>query len=254
MIYAIVNQKGGVGKTTTTINLGAYLARSGKRVLLVDMDPQGNTTSGVGIHTERLSANIYHVFASQVSIVDAIYPTIIDNLHLLPADQDLAAIEVELGQDNERSYYLKYFIKDVLSAYDYILVDCPPALGVLTLNSLAAAEEVIIPLQCEYFALEGLSRLLGTLQRVQQDLNPQLSMSGILLTMYDRRTSLSKEIEREAKQHFDGKLFRSYIPRNVRLSEAPSHGLPILTYAPSSKGARAYESLAKEIIKHHEKR
>ncbi|MFC1477866.1 ParA family protein [Candidatus Margulisiibacteriota bacterium] len=248
MIYAVVNQKGGVGKTTTTINLGACLAHEGCRVLLIDMDPQGNTTSGVGIDTDKLESTIYQVLAGQTTVIDTIHPTAVDNLHILPADQDLAALEIELAQDEDKAHFLKNSIKDLAEVYDYILIDCPPALGVLTINALTAAEKIIIPLQCEYFALEGLSRLLSTMQMVKKGLNPDLKMEGILLTMFDSRTTLSSDVEQEAKKHFGDKIFNTFIPRNVRLSESPSYGLPIIRYAPSSKGALAYKNLAKEII------
>ncbi|MFA5928077.1 MAG: ParA family protein [Candidatus Margulisiibacteriota bacterium] len=248
MIYAVVNQKGGVGKTTTAINLGAYLASEGKRILLVDLDPQGNATSGVGIDTEQIQSTIYEVLAGQETIVNAIHPTAVDNLHILPSNANLAAIEVELAADEERSVYLKKLIANVHEVYDYVIIDCPPALSILTINALTASERVIIPLQCEYFALEGLARLLRTLQMVQKGLNPELKMEGILLTMFDQRTTLSYDVEKEARKHFGEKIFDTFIPRNIRLAEAPSHGLPIIFYAPESKGALAYKNLAKEIM------
>jgi chromosome partitioning protein len=248
MIYAIVNQKGGVGKTTTAINLGTSLALEGKRVLLVDMDPQANTTSGVGIHSDKISSSIYHVLAQEISAIDAIHPTAVPNLHLLPSETDLAAIEVELAQEDDKALYLKRVLDTVRSAYDYVVIDCPPALSVLTINALTAAESVIIPLQCEYFALEGLSHLLSTLQMVRRGLNPELKMGGIVLTMFDQRTTLSYDVEKEVRKHFGDKIFESCIPRNIRLAEAPSYGLPVMYYAPDSKGAKAYQALAKEII------
>ena len=248
MIYSVVNQKGGVGKTTTTVNLGAYLAFEGKRVLLLDMDPQANTTSGVGIDTEQLSSTIYDVLVGRAQLVDAIHPTAVENLHILPACPDLAAIEVELAQEENKSFFLKDMLANLRDIYDFIVIDCPPALGILTINSLTASEKVIIPLQCEYFALEGLTRLLKTLHMVQKGLNPALEMEGILLTMFDSRTTLSSDVVNEARRHFGDKIFETYIPRNVRLSEAPSHGLPVIHYAPSSKGAIAYQNFAKEIL------
>lgn len=248
MIYSVVNQKGGVGKTTTTVNLGAYLALEGHRVLLIDFDPQANTTSGVGIHEDKITSTIYDVLSNKCPIVDAIHPTSVENLHLLPACADLAAIEIELASEDNKAFYLKKLLEPLQSVYEYIVIDCPPALGVLTINALVASEKVIIPLQCEYFALEGLTRLLNTLQMVTKGLNPSLKMEGIVLTMFDSRTALSFEVEREAREHFGDKVFETLIPRNVRLSESPSHGLPIIYYAPESKGAKAYHKLAKEII------
>jgi len=248
MIAAIINQKGGVGKTTTAINLGAYLANEGKRVLLIDLDPQANTTSGVGIHTDKISKSIYDVLIQRSPIVDAIHPTVVDNLHIVPSITDLAAIEVELAPDEEKHYYLKRVLSNFNSVYDFILIDCPPALGILTVNALTAASNVIIPLQCEYFALEGLTRLLTTIQMVKESLNPQLKLSGILLTMFDSRTILSTDVQKEAKKYFGNKIYDTYIPRNVRLSESPSHGIPIMFYAPTSKGAIAYSNLAKEVL------
>ncbi|GBR72342.1 chromosome partitioning protein ParA [Candidatus Termititenax spirochaetophilus] len=247
-IIAIVNQKGGVGKTTTSINLGTALAESGKIVLLVDVDPQANTTSGVGVDTEKLSTSLYDLYTGQRNIMEVLYPTAIFNMHLLPGSTDLSGIELELMHEEDRQSRLKKILAEVQAAYDFILIDCPPALGLLTVNSLVAASRVIVPVQCEYFALEGLSRLTTTLELVKQNINPGLDVEGIVMTMYDARTTLSKEVCKEVRLSFGEKVFKTNIPRDVRISEAPSYGQPVAVYARRSKGAEAYNNLAKELI------
>ncbi|KAA9005136.1 ParA family protein [Paenibacillus spiritus] len=247
-IIAIANQKGGVGKTTTSVNLGASLATLGKRVLLVDIDPQGNTTSGVGINKADVENCIYDILINEVHPRDAILETKIDGLHIIPATIQLAGAEIELVSTISRELRLKKALSLVKPQYDYILIDCPPSLGILTINSLTAADSVIIPIQCEYYALEGLSQLLNTVRLVQKNLNPLLRIEGVLLTMLDARTNLGIQVIEEVKKYFQEKVYRTIIPRNVRLSEAPSHGQSIVTYDPRSKGAEVYFELAKEVV------
>jgi chromosome partitioning protein len=248
IIIAVLNQKGGVGKTTTAINLGAYLAKSGKSVLVVDFDPQGNATSGLGIDKQGLSITSHDVLFDASLMDKAVQQTATENLYVLPANAGLAAAEVELVGKEQREFYLQKALVNL--AYDFILIDCPPALGLLTINALTAANNLLIPVQAEYYALEGLSQLLSVVQRVRQGLNTQLELLGVVLTMYDGRTSLSEQVHEELKKHFDTKLFSTVIPRNVRLAEAPSHGRPVSEHDRWSKGARAYKQLAKEVIKH----
>lgn len=246
---AIINQKGGVGKTTTAISLGAYLAKNGKRVLVVDLDPQGNTTSGFGITSESLSGCIYNVLIDGAAILRVKKETNThENLHLVPASINLAAAEVELVSQLAREYKLKTAFEDIENDYDYILIDNPPSLGLLTVNGLVAADRVLIPVQAEYYALEGLGQLLSTIKRVRVQLNPNLDLLGVLVTMYDKRTSLSKEVYNELEKHFGKHVFKTIIPRNIRLAEAPSYGKAILEYDKFSKGALAYKNLSKEII------
>ncbi|MDR2431293.1 MAG: AAA family ATPase [Candidatus Margulisbacteria bacterium] len=245
---AIVNQKGGVGKTTTAINLGTALAESGKMVLLVDTDPQVNATSGVGVDIEKIENSLYDLYTREKDILDVLYPTSIENLHLLPGSSDLSGIEVELLGEEGREARLKNMLAAVRDAYDFILIDCPPSLGLLTVNALVAAQRVIVPVQCEYYALEGLSRLMKTLEIVKQEINPELDVEGILLTMYDVRTKLSGEVARETRKFFGAKVYNTLIARDVRISEAPSYGQPISVYASRSRGAAAYNKLAKELI------
>lgn len=251
-LLAVVNQKGGVGKTTTAINLGASLAVSGSRVLLVDMDPQGNLTSGVGQKgksTER--GTIYQALTSDTPTDQAlpfVVPTTIEAMSLIPADRQLTGAEIEMVPLSRREERLRLLLASVRDAYDYILVDCPPSLGLLTLNGLVAADAVVIPLHCEYFALEGLAELVGTMRRVRAALNPALDIEGVLLTMYDERTNLGQQVANDVRGFFKEKVFRTVIPRNVRLGEAPSHGLPVLSYDPKSRGAEAYLTLAREVI------
>ncbi|CAM3630914.1 ParA family protein [Marinicrinis lubricantis] len=245
---AITNQKGGVGKTTTSVNLGASLATLGKRVLLVDIDPQGNTTSGIGINKADVNHCIYDIIINDVHPKDAIVETNIDNLKVIPATIQLAGAEIELVPTISREVRLKKSLQLVKHMFDYILIDCPPSLGILTINSLTAADSVIIPIQCEYYALEGLSQLLNTVRLVQKHLNTSLQIEGVLLTMLDARTNLGIQVIEEVKKYFQQKVYQTIIPRNVRLSEAPSHGQSIVTYDPKSKGAEVYLELAKEVI------
>ena len=247
-IIAIANQKGGVGKTTTSVNLGAGMATLGKRVLLVDIDPQGNTTSGVGVNKADVANCIYDILINEVNPADTILETMIDGLHIIPATIQLAGAEIELVSTISRELRLKKALNTVKANYDYIIIDCPPSLGILTINSLTAADSVIIPIQCEYYALEGLSQLLNTVRLVQKNLNPHLMIEGVLLTMLDARTNLGIQVIEEVKKYFQEKVYRTIIPRNIRLSEAPSHGQSIITYDPRSKGAEVYLELAKEVI------
>jgi chromosome partitioning protein len=244
-----VNQKGGVGKTTSVINLGAYLARSGKRVLLVDFDPQANLTSGVGgAEKSRKGKGAYEVISGNATMRDVIKPTAVEGLFLAPSSIDLSGATVELVDREGRDDYLKNALAPVKDEYDFVLIDCPPSLGVLTLNGLSAADEVLIPLQCEYFALEGLSLILQTIQLVQKGMNTRLKITGILFTMYDSRTRLAQDVVQQVSSYFGDRVFSTVIPRNVRLSEAPSHGVPICLYDPACIGAKSYEKLAAEVM------
>jgi len=247
-IIAIANQKGGVGKTTTTINLAASLAVAEMRVLIVDTDPQANSTSGLGIKKGSFPKSIYQVLALGESIADIILPTELEGLWLAPSEKNLAGAEVELIDVNEREFVLKKVLHTIRDQYDYILVDCPPSLGLLTLNALSAADSVLVPIQCEYFALEGVSELWETLILVRRSLNPDLSVEGFLLTMYDERTNLSSQVMADLRDFLGNQVFQTMIPRNVRLAEAPSHGKPIILYDIKSKGADSYLRLAKEVI------
>lgn len=249
-ILAIANQKGGVGKTTTSVNLGACLAYIGKRVLLVDIDPQGNATSGVGIEKADVNQCIYDVLVDDVEANAVILPTSVDNLFIIPATIQLAGAEIELVPTISREVRLKRALEEVKGDFDYILIDCPPSLGLLTLNSLTASDAVLIPVQCEYYALEGLSQLLNTVRLVQKHLNHELRIEGVLLTMLDARTNLGIQVIEEVKKYFQDKVYKTIIPRNVRLSEAPSHGEPIIIYDPKSRGAEVYLDLAKEVLSH----
>lgn len=247
-IIAIANQKGGVGKTTSTVNLGASLATLGKNVLLIDIDPQGNTTSGIGINKADVPYCIYDVLINEVHPQDAILATNIDGLSILPATIQLAGAEIELVPTISREIRLKKALQLIKDKYDYLLIDCPPSLGILTINSLTAADSVLIPIQCEYYALEGLSQLLNTIRLVQKHLNTNLLIEGVLLTMLDARTNLGIQVIEEVKKYFQEKVYTTVIPRNVRLSEAPSHGQSIVSYDPKSRGAEVYLELAKEVI------
>lgn len=245
-VIAVLNQKGGVGKTTSTINLGAYFAKAGKSVLIVDFDPQGNATSGLGIDKHSLGATMYDVLFGRAEVLDAIQETNIDKLFVLPANPSLASAEVELVSQMQRELILKNILANV--SYDIVLIDCPPSLGLLTVNALAAANHLLIPVQAEYYALEGLSQLLSVVQRVRAGLNPGLDLLGVVVTMYDSRTSLSEQVYDELKKHFTDKLLKTVVPRNVRLAEAPSHGKSIAEHDKWSKGARAYKALSKELL------
>lgn len=250
LIYTILNQKGGVGKTTTAINLGAYLAQYGQRVLLVDIDPQANATSCLGIDKRTIQNGVYQALLNSGNVNDAILHNTRLRLSLLPSSPDLTGAEIELIHEIGRETRLRQVLETIHDRYDYILVDCPPSLGLLTLNGMLSAKDgLIIPVQCEYLALEGISQLLQTIDRVQKAIFPQLAVRGVLLTMFDPRTNLSKDVEEEVRRYFPEKTFKSVIPRSVRLAEAPSYGLPISAYQPTSPGAIAYEQLAQEVLK-----
>jgi chromosome partitioning protein len=247
-IISIANQKGGVGKTTTSVNLAACLAAANRRTLLIDLDPQGNSTSGLGIGKEGDLITTYQVLMGDVEAPQAIIPTDIENLFIMPANINLAGAEVELVGEIARELKLRKALKSLESLYDFILIDTPPSLGLLTVNGLACADSVIIPIQCEYYALEGLTDLLRTIERIRESLNPELELEGILMTMYDARTRLSDQIVAEVRKHFGGKVFQTVIPRNVRLSEAPSFGKPIITYDVLCRGAETYLTFTEEFL------
>ncbi len=246
-IFAVANQKGGVGKTTTAVNLGAGLAEIGYRVLVVDLDPQGNATTGLGIDARTFELSMYDVIMRDAALEDCIEPTSIKNLFVAPATIDLAGAEIELVPSFSRELKLRKALDTVIDDFDYVLIDCPPSLGLITINGLAAAHEVLVPIQCEYYALEGLSQLLRNVHLVQANLNEQLEVSTIVLTMYDARTKLADQVANEVRAHFGNKVCRNIIPRTVRISEAPSFGQPITAFDPSSRGAIAYRELAKEV-------
>jgi chromosome partitioning protein len=249
-IYALANQKGGVGKTTTAVNLGAYLSTIGLKVLVADVDPQSNATSSLSIDKNQVGLSTYDALVDHYPLAEVIIPTRWKRLYLAPSSSDLAGAEIELVNEAGREYLLKRALKPVVDMYEYILIDCPPSLGLLTVNALTAAVDgVIIPVQCEYLALEGLTDLLSTVRLVREKLNPRLAIRGMVMTMYDARTNLSQQVVDEVKKHFGTQLFKTIIPRNVRLGEAPSFGKPIMSYAPSSTGAHAYQSLTVEILR-----
>lgn len=245
-VLAIANQKGGVGKTTTSVNLAASLATAERRTLLVDFDPQANASSGVGVRPRTIERSLYDAMARQVDVADVILSTAVPGLDVLPATQDLVGIELELIDAEDRANRLRDTLALVRDRYDYMIIDCPPSLGLLTVNALSAADQVLVPMQCEYYALEGLTQLMATIDRVKSLYNPELSVVGIVLTMYDRRNSLTHQVAQEVRDHFH--VFDAIIPRNVKLSEAPSHGMPALLYDIQCKGAQGYLSLARELL------
>jgi len=252
-IVAIANQKGGVGKTTTAVNLAAGVALLGKRVLLVDMDPQGNATSGLGIDPRSLKTTVYNCLVNYVKFQDAVQVTEVNGLSLLPANADLSGAEIELVNVEEREKLLRHFLRDVEQLFDVIFLDCPPTLGILTVNALVAARSILVPVQCEYYAMEGLSRLVGNIDRVRQSFNPDLELEGIVLTMFDARNTLARQVVEQVREHFKDVVYSTVIPRNVTLAEAPSYGRPAMLYNVASAGAQAYLSLAKEFVSHGEK-
>lgn len=247
-IIAVANQKGGVGKTTTNVNLSACLAVKGKRVLTIDIDPQGNTTSGLGIEKNKVERSIYDVLINGTEAVDAVMPTRVENLDIIVSNIQLAGAEIEMVPMMSRENILKRAIQPLRERYDYIMIDCPPSLGLITINALTASDKLLVPIQCEYYALEGLTQLVNTFQLVKRHLNPDLEIEGVVLTMFDARTNLSIQVVDEVKKYFRNKVYTTIIPRNVRLGEAPSHGLPIILYDPKCVGAEAYTELAEEMI------
>ena len=250
-VVAIANQKGGVGKTTTAVNLSTILAKKGKKVLMIDTDPQGNASSGLGID-KNVNFSVYDVIINDVEIENTIQQTMVKNLEVCPSNINLAGAEVELVSMMSREQRLKEKIDNQKDKYDYIIIDCPPSLGLITLNAFTAADSVLIPVQCEYYALEGLGQLLNTINLVKKHLNKDLKIEGALLTMFDIRTNLSNQVVQEVNNYFENKVYKTVIPRNVKLSEAPSYGMPISVYDPKSKGARAYDKFAKEFLKKNE--
>lgn len=250
-VIAIANQKGGVGKTTTAVNLSAILAKKGKKVLMIDMDPQGNATSGLGID-KNVNFSIYDVIINEVEIENTVIQTMVKNLELCPSNINLAGAEVELVSMEAREYKLKERIDNQKDKYDYIIIDCPPSLGLVTLNAFTASDSVLIPVQCEYYALEGLGQLLNTIDLVKEHFNENLEIEGALLTMFDIRTNLSNQVVQEVNKYFENKVYKNVIPRNVKLSEAPSYGMPISVYDARSKGAKAYDKFVKELLKRNE--
>ncbi len=245
--FAVVNQKGGVGKTTTAINVASYLSEFGHKVLLVDIDAQANATSGVGVLTDSVGYSVYDLLLNSADVKDVLYPTAFENLHVIPSTRDLSGAEVELVSIDSRETIMKRRLAELRPFYDYIIIDCPPSLGLLTLNALVAADRTLIPVQCEYFALEGIASLINTLTLVKEAYNPDLEISGIVLTMYDKRTALSRQVAENVRTYFKDLIYETIIPRNIRLSEAPSHGLPIALYKGDSRGAIAYLNLAREV-------
>ncbi len=251
-IIAVANQKGGVGKTTTTINLSACLAELGRKVLVIDLDPQGNTTSGLGVDKDACENTVYELILQECSINEALIHTQIENLDLIPANIDLAGAEIELIGKKNKEFVLRNETDYIRDDYEYILIDCPPSLNMLTINAMTTADAILVPIQCEYYALEGLSQLMNTIELAQQRLNPRLKLDGVVFTMYDARTNLSQQVVENVKENLDTTIYETVIPRNVRLAEAPSHGLPISLYDPRSAGAESYRALAKELTEREE--
>ena len=247
-IIAIANQKGGVGKTTTSINLSSCLAEKGKKVLAIDLDPQGNMTSGLGVEKESVENTVYELILGECTIKESISKTVVDNLTIIPSNVNLAGAEIELLGINDKEYILRTAVDYIRDDYDFIIIDCPPSLNMLTVNAMTTADTVLVPIQCEYYALEGLSQLIHTINLVQERLNPKLQIEGVVFTMYDVRTNLSNQVVDTVKENLDTKIYNTMIPRNIRLAEAPSYGLPINMYDSKSAGAESYRNLAKEII------
>ena len=250
---AIANQKGGVGKTTTAINLSACLAEAGQRVLTIDFDPQGNATTGLGLEKEQIEDTVYELLLGDCTLEDCLMRDVQENLDVLPSDSNLAGAEIELLDVENKESVLNGYLETIRDQYDFIIIDCPPSLSLLTINALVAADTVLVPIQCEYYALEGLSQLTKTIKRVKKSLNKDLSIEGVLLTMFDSRTNLSVQVVEEVKKYFSSTVFNTVIPRNVRLSEAPSYGMPVIAYDKNSKGAECYKKLAAEVIKKNKK-
>ena len=253
-IIAIANQKGGVGKTTTSINLSACLAEVGKKILLIDIDPQGNATSGFGVDKNNLENTIYEMFIGECTLEDCLINDVIDNLSILPSNVNLSGAEIDLLDVEKREYILKKYVEKIKDDYDFIIIDCPPSLNILTVNAMTTADSILVPIQCEYYALEGLSQLIHTINLVKQRLNPDVEMEGVVFTMYDARTNLSLEVVESVKQNLHQNVYKTIIPRNIRLAEAPSHGLPINLYDSKSVGAESYRYLAQEVICNDEDR
>ena len=247
-IIAIANQKGGVGKTTTSINLSSCLAEKGKKVLAIDLDPQGNMTSGLGVEKESVENTVYELILGECTIKESISKTVVDNLTIIPSNVNLAGAEIELLGINDKEYILRTAVEYIRDDYDFIIIDCPPSLNMLTVNAMTTADTVLVPIQCEYYALEGLSQLIHTINLVQERLNPKLQIEGVVFTMYDVRTNLSNQVVDTVKENLDTKIYNTMIPRNIRLAEAPSYGIPINMYDSKSAGAESYRNLAKEII------
>lgn len=253
-VIAVANQKGGVGKTTTSINLSACLAEAGKKVLVIDIDPQGNTTSGLGIDKEQAEQTIYEVMLSEIDIKEAIHKEIFENLDIIPSNVNLAGAEIDLIDVESREYILKNSLNEVKNNYDYIIMDCPPSLSMLTVNALTSADTVLVPIQCEYYALEGLTQLIHTIHLVKKKLNPELELEGVVFTMFDSRTNLSLQVVENVKDNLEQNIYKTIIPRNIRLAEAPSYGLPINMYDTKSTGAESYRLLAEEVIKNDKRK